>query len=228
MEEVKPADTKPADTKPADTKPADTSAEVKAALEAAKAAGESVKAMTEQMRQMQEKLDKATAGQKPPAKQDGGEEDLAVLMYTDPKKFIEISRAQLREELRAEQNTTRQQEQFWEEFYKEHKDLREYSGYVEYIFTRELPNFVNKKNTVGQSIKELGEMVKADVLKMKGGKNQSGGNKKNELEGGSERNQSGESGSEVNESESSPPPSTESILAERKAARRKAAQPGRG
>jgi hypothetical protein len=222
MEEVK---TVVADPKP-DPKPAEQSPEVKAALDAANKAGEAVKQMSEQMRQMQEKLDAATVGQKPPAKKDG-QVDLATLMYTDPEEFIRVSREQMREELRAEQSTTRQQEQFWEEFYKENKDLKEYSDYVEYTFQRELPGYIKKNNTVGDSIKQLGETVKAAVLKMKGGKNEAGGNKKTPVEGGSERNQSLENTSDVDESESTPPPSTESILNERKAARRKAAQPGR-
>jgi hypothetical protein len=195
--------------------------ELKAALAAAKESADAVKAMSLQMKEMQERLatipvtDKVTPKVK---------EDLSTLMYTDPEEYTRVLKEQLREESRAEQATTRAQEAFWDEFYKENKDLKEFSGYVEFVFQRELPGFLKKNNTVGDSIKELGEAVKKEVLKMKGGKNKSGGD--NKIEGGSERNSDGNTESESDVSKDSPT-TTEQILAERKAARRKAQAPGR-
>jgi hypothetical protein len=208
-------------TPPAANTPAENP-ELKAALAAAKESADAVKAMSAQMKEMQEKLAAIPVTEKvtPKAKVD----DLSTLMYTDPEEYTRVLKEQLREESRAEQATTRAQEAFWDEFYKENKDLKEFSGYVEFVFQRELPGFLKKNNTVGDSIKELGEAVKKEVLKMKGGKNKSGGD--NKIEGGSERNSDGNTESESDVSKDSPT-TTEQILAERKAARRKAQAPGR-
>lgn len=198
--------------------------EVAEALKIAqKAAEEAGIAVTSLKTQLSEK-DAALAAAKQPAKpvkQDG--DGLDVLLFTDPDKAIQQITQNILAQVSANQTRTSNQEQFWKEFYKENKDLEDADGYVRYVFARDFDAMHKSGMNVGDAIKKLGTTVKGELLKM--GRKEKGDSRPI-AEGGSEGNSGRKTGSESEVSEDSPT-TTASILAERRAARLAAKQPGR-
>jgi hypothetical protein len=195
-------------------------AELAASREAAKEAGLKVGTLSQQMTEINAKLEALTK----PATNKATEPGLDVLLFTDPDKAVAQITENILAQVRGENTKTASQRQFWEEFYKENKELKEYEGYVQYVFNRELPNFTKQNMTVGDSLKKLGEITKGELLKLRG---KQPNVQKPAGEGGSESgNSRSGSGSDRDVSEDSQT-STASILSERREARRNAKQPGR-
>jgi hypothetical protein len=198
------------------------------ALKASQGTAEEAKKLAAGLQKQMEELNAKVAAATTPAKKEAAKNEaaeLATLMYTDPEEFIRVVEQRAQAAQAATTQNAKAQEQFWDEFYKDNKELKEFSSYVDFVFQRDLPNFIKQNKTVDETIKELGESVKKEILKMKGGKNEPG-TRKPVGEGGSERNQTLETESEI-DSESSQTTTTADILAERREARRAAKQPGR-
>lgn len=200
---------------------ADVAAALDAAQKAATEAGATAAQLKAEMAALNDKLTQATAA---PAKDKPAEPGLDVLLFTDPEVAIAKIEDRILAKVREAQSQNTAQEAFWTEFYKEHKDLKEMDGYVRFVFQRDFASMSKAGMTVGDAIKKLGETVKGEVLKMTG---KQPGKGKPVGEGGSEGNRNDDDGSKPNVSEDSRTPLTASILAERKAARKAAAQPGR-
>lgn len=197
---------------------------VAAALEtankAAREAGESAAALREQYNALAAKLD---AVAKPTQKQ---QDELAVLFFTEPEVAIAKLEERIMEKFAAATAKTEAQREFWTEFYRANKDLEEHDGYVRYVFQRDFDSMKKSGLTVADAIKKVGETVKGEIVKIRGTRQAPG---KPVAEGKSDAGNQ-QSGSESNANVSGDSPNiglTGSILAERKAARQAAKQPGR-
>lgn len=175
--------------------------------------------------QLQEMAGQIAALRPQPKKEGAQPEDLSVQIFTDPDKAIQriVQTAVAQSQAIVQQSNA--QKEFWDEFYRQNSDLKEFDGYVRYVFQRELPGYTKQNLTVGDTLKKIAETVKGDMVKMapKGGTG-----KKVVAEGGNEGdgNKSGKGSSkDVSGDETV---TTRGILAERAEARRQARQPGRG
>lgn len=102
--------------------------------------------------------------------EDDDEEKIDTLIFTNPKKAVKKITESIRETVHNDISTKASQdnakEQFWAEFYKENKDLSrsEDSGFVEHLFAKHYGSFESK--TVGQVVKELGDLSRKEILKI--------------------------------------------------------------
>lgn len=92
------------------------------------------------------------------------------LLFTDPKQAINKITESVKQSVHDDLSTKSAQETakqlFWVEFYKTNKDLikDEDSTLIEYLFARNFNKFSDK--TVGDVIKELGEMTRQEILRI--------------------------------------------------------------
>lgn len=186
--------------------------------EAASTASANIKTLTQQLAEKDAALEAANKKSAPKE----GEVGYDVLLFTDPDKAVEKITNSILGKVEEKMERTQSQQQFWGEFYKQNKDLKDFEGYVNYVFQRDYKTLTGAGVTVGDAIKKLGEAVKADLVKISG---KSVGNGKVVAEGGSEGNRGMDSGSKASEGEH--PQTTASILKARRAARQEASQPGR-
>lgn len=193
---------------------------LKAADKAATDAKQAANAARSQLDEMNRRIAEAAGT---PSKET--KPDLAVLMYTDPEQYNTLMRAEIKQEVLADVARMTAQREFWGEFYSQNSDLKEFKEYVEFVFQRDLPQMAKDQLNLRDTIKKVADTVKGDLIKMRG----KGGSGKPVAEGGSEGGNSGEGrGSKPDVSEDSPNAGlTGTILAERRAARMAAKQPGR-
>lgn len=199
----------------------DVAAALTTATKSALEAGETAASLKSQIAELTSKVTAAEEKAKPAAT---GEQPLSVQLFVDPDAAVARITQTILQQVSESSAKANAQADFWREFYKSNKDLEEFDGYVKFVFGRDFESMKKAGLTVGDAIKKLGETVKGDVMKM----SKKGGSQKPVGEGGNERGNSGGGEASKTESEDSPNINlTGSILAERKAARQAAKQPGR-
>lgn len=140
--------------------------------------------------------------------------DYDTLIFTDPKKAVQLIKDEIRGELNAQLSSTNAQADFWREFYTQNTDLKDADWLVKSILSRDFKKF--EKMQVPEAIKALAETVKGDILKLSGKKEKK--EPSTELEGGNERRPKPSKEGEA-ESKGSPTSITD-VLKARRAARR--------
>lgn len=202
------------------------SPDVAAALQAAQAqaaeAGAAVTRLTTALSEKEAALAAAAAPAPRPTQK--GEESLDVMLFTDPDRAIQKITEGILQKVEQKQMQTSAQAQYWEEFYKANPDLKDMDGYTRFVFAQEFATMKKDGLTVEQSIKRVGDRVRADALKLAGGKREK---QKPVGEGGNEGNSRQQNGSDGSESNNEPTMTTGQVLRERQEARRAAKQPGR-
>ena len=169
-----------------------------ATAEAVKAIQETAEAAGVTARQLQAKLDVAN---RPADKKDGSEEpyDYETNLFTDPKGALARLRAEIVAEVEGKTNLKAAQKDYWDTFYQQNADLAGYRWVVDAVFSRDYATF--GALTVGDSQKKLSETVKADLLKLRGGKNEAdttpGGEGGTESTRGRTKHDTGDKGSDA-------------------------------
>lgn len=195
-------------------------AAIAAALEAAKLSGTNVQALEGKVAELTNQI---AAMAKPSVKK--AEDGYEVLLFTNPDAAIAKLTEEITAKVRSEVNATNAQRDFWTEFYRLNSELREYEGYVQYVFARDKDKHAAAKLTVGEAISKIAESSKSELLKMRGGVPLNG-KSKTVGEGGSEGNSRNKDRSKNEDSEDKSG-STASILNARRQARREGARPSR-
>lgn len=198
--------------------PKDVATALQAANEAAFAAkkgADEARAQAEQLREQLAALQKGHQDGKPK-----DAPDYETLLFTDPKAAVERLRQEILAEVSGAVSRQQLQERFWSEFYDKNKDLKEFDGYVKFVFQRELPKY--GKLEAYAAMDQLATSVKGELLKMSGGK--VGSDKKLVGEGGGEKGTS-KKGDQSNEVDTVDQVTTASILKARSEARRVKMQP---
>lgn len=190
-----------------------TAAAIKAAQDAATAAGN----LVETNKALQKQIDDLKKAAPP---QPASNPDEYTDLFLDPKgfltRFAQTLKANIVAEVRGEAAQATAQTQFWTEFYNENKDLKDADVFVKAVLTRDYDSLKSMK--VSEVIKTLAESTRAEILKL----SPKGGHGKPLAEGGTETRKPG-SKEKTDESEPLPTTSISGVIAERKAARRKAA-----
>ena len=139
--------------------------------------------------------------------------DYETLMFTDPKKAVQLIKEEIRAELNTTLSATNAQTAFWTEFYAQNPDLKDADWLVKSILTREMPRMM--KMQVPEAIKDLSETVKGEILKLS--KVKPAKDPKDEVEGA---NESRRKPSKETDAGKDSPTSITDVLRQRKAARR--------
>jgi hypothetical protein len=101
------------------------------------------------------------------------EDDLETLLFTNPKKALSMLRKAVKEDLsedlkefKSKQDETKQQEQFWNEFWSANPDLNrsEDEEFVRHIFNKNFNKFSNM--SVDQVIKKLGDTSRQEFMRL--------------------------------------------------------------
>lgn len=146
-------------------------------------------------------------------------------VFRDPEGFFTKYGERLANQIvagvRGEYQKDKGQQAFWDEFYKQNKDLEGHRDYVTFVMQRDMATLSPLK--VGEAIKTLATAVKTDLLKLTGGKplkNDSNG--RPVAEGGTERGSEPSNGADdVSEpSQAVNPDSISGIIMARRQARR--------
>lgn len=133
---------------------------IKTAQEAARAAGEKA---SETESRLNAQLAELQAQLKPaPAADDAEGDDIDTLLFTDPKRAADLIVQRATEQVRAEINTTRAQDQFWVAFYEANPELKEDDLVVKAVLQRDRASL--NPLTVEKAIEKLGESTKRYLL----------------------------------------------------------------
>lgn len=155
---------------------------------------------------------------KTPAKPASADTDLENLIFTNPKKAVQLIKDEIRGELNAQLDSTKAQNEFWTEFYRQNDDLKDADWLVKSILQREMGKM--SKMMVPDAMKYLAETVKGDILKLSGKKTKK--EPGDQIEGANESTRKqpkeAETGGET------APTSITDVLKARKAARRSGAR----
>lgn len=81
------------------------------------------------------------------------------------KKLREEVKAEVREELRREQDQKAKADQFWSKFYGANQDLKEYQDFVNFILQRDYNELGSMQES--KALSELAERVRQYILKIK-------------------------------------------------------------
>lgn len=101
-----------------------------------------------------------------PVTLDAGQDtdDLANLLYSDPKAFIDRVRDDVRQELSQDYSRDQARRDFWSDFYAENEDLRDERRLVELTLNDHLDELHNLKGRSGRD--QLAKLTKKEILRI--------------------------------------------------------------
>lgn len=144
--------------------------------------------------------------------------DYSTGLFTEPEVALKNLREEIKSEVKAEMttayNSAETQKEFWASFYTENEDLKKEKMIVQAVLTRDYAKLSVME--VGAAAKTLSESVKKELMRLSGGKSDSGAGRG--VEGGSTRSSTTNSG----QSGDNKILSLSEIIRKRQEARRKA------